>query len=162
MKRIILGKCVDGLKKSVDRRWISWRFYGKHFIQFVQTTSQSSIHFVNTAAHRLYMGQRELEPEPEVFIERRKIFAGFYERIEAGQTLAIEKYSTVYTSRDKEAEGKTLADIQEISLDACREAEKLGYGMLKNESAEKWKEEVWDQAPIQVKGPARRPCKSKA
>lgn len=107
VKRIILGKCVDGLKKSVDRRWISWRFYGKHFIQFVQTTSQSGIHFVNTAAHRLYMGQRELEPEPEVFIERRKIFAGFDERIEAGQTLAIEKYSTVYTSRDKEAEGKT-------------------------------------------------------
>lgn len=147
---------IDGTMTNTGSQHFSdgdKRFYEKQFIQFVQTTSQSKIDFVNTTTHRLYIDDKMLQAEPEVFIERRKIFAGFEERIEAGQTLTVEKYSTIYTSRDKEMEGRPLEDMQKTALDACRDAENTGYAVLKEESAEKWKEEVWEKAPIQIKGP---------
>lgn len=128
------------------------RFYDKQYIQFVQTTTQSDITFVNTTTHKLTLDGEELGQEAQVFIERRKIFAGFDIEVKAGQCLVIEKYSNVYTTRDLEMEGKDVTELQEISLQTCKETSELGYTALKEESAQQWKEEVWDLAPIQIQG----------
>lgn len=130
------------------------RFYDKRYIQFVQTTCQSKIDFVNTTTHRLMLDGTEIDEDAQVYIERRKVFAGYEAEAAAGQTLVIEKYSNVYTSRDLELEGKSIAEIQEISLQTCRETGAIGYEALKEESAQQWKAEVWDQAPIQIEGNA--------
>lgn len=130
------------------------RFYDKKAIQFVQTTGQSKIDFINTTVHKLTLDGETVDQEAQVYIERREIFAGYEITAEAGQTLVIEKYSNVYTSRDLEMEGKTTAEIQEVSLALSRELEAVGYQALAEESAKQWEEEVWNVAPIQIEGNA--------
>lgn len=121
------------------------RFYDKQYIQFVQTTTQSGITFVNTATHKLMLDGEMLSQEAQVFIERRKIFAGFEIEVKKGQCLVIEKYSNLYTSRDLEMEGKEISDMQEISLQTCKETREQGYQALRDESAQQWKAEVWER-----------------
>ncbi len=130
------------------------RFYDKQFIQFVQTTTQSGITFVNTTTHKLTLDGEPFAQEAQVFIERRKIFAGFEIEVKAGQCLVIEKYSNLYTTRDLEMEGKEISELQEISLNTCKETGELGYAVLRDESARQWKEEVWEKAPIRIEGKA--------
>ena len=130
------------------------RFYDKKVIQFVQTTGQSKIDFVNTVVHKLALDGQVIDQEAEVYIERREIFAGYEVLVGAGQTLSIEKYSNVYTSRDLDMEGKSTAEIQEISLAAIEELETIGYQALASESARQWEEEVWNLAPIEIEGNA--------
>lgn len=128
------------------------RFYDKRFIQFVQQTTQSKIDFVNTTCHRLMLDGKELDQEAQVFIERREIFAGYEVKVEAGQCLAVEKYSNVYTTRDFDRGNRNIAELQRISLDTCKEMEKAGYKKLAEESAGQWEKEVWDNAPIIIEG----------
>ncbi len=130
------------------------RFYDKRVIQFVQTTGQSKIDFVDTTVHKLALDGETLPMEAEVYIERREIFAGYSVDVKAGQTLSVEKYSSVYTSRDLDMEGKTVAGLQELAVGTSRELESLGYEALKEESASQWEEEVWNLAPIQIEGNA--------
>ena len=72
--------------------------------------------------------------------------------VKAGQTLTIEKYSNVYNVRDREMENMDIARIQEVSLAACKKDAQDGYDALADESAEEWKKEVWEKAPIQIEG----------
>lgn len=130
------------------------RFYDKRVIQFVQTTGQSKIDFVDTTVHKLALDGETLPMEAEVYIERREIFAGYSIAVKAGRTLSVEKYSSVYTSRDLDMEGKTAAQIQELAVETSRELESLGYETLKAESARQWEEEVWSPAPIRIEGNA--------
>lgn len=128
------------------------RFYDKRVIQFVQKTTQSEIDFVNTTVHRLAVDGQPVEQDAQVYIERREIFAGYEMQVQQGKLLEIEKYSTVYTTRDFDAEGKTAADLQSVGLNACEELEALGYKNIREESAAQWENEVWSQAPIQIEG----------
>ncbi len=128
------------------------RFYDKKVIQFVQTTGQSKIDFVDTTVHKLAVDGKVLEMDAEVYIERREIFAGYSVDVKAGQTFVVEKYSTVYTSRDLDIEGKTVDKIQEIAHENIKELEELGYQALMEESKKQWEEEVWNLAPIHIEG----------
>lgn len=128
------------------------RFYDKRFIQYVQVTGQSKITFVNNTTHRLFLDGEELSGEAQVYIERRKIFAGFDVELEPGQTLAVEKYSSVHTTRDKDMQEKDIPKIQEMTLAEMKETAKMGYRFLQEESAACWQDEVWDAIPIEIAG----------
>ena len=128
------------------------RFYDKRVIQFVTTTIQSGIDFVNTTTHKLSVNGQPIPDEADVFIDRRKIFAGFEVTVQPGETFTVEKISSVYTTRDQDAEGKTTKELQVEALEDIKELAALGYAALAEESAAQWKEEVWDQAPISIKG----------
>lgn len=149
---------IDGTMTNTGSQHFSdgdKRFYEKRYIQFVQTTSQSGIDFVNTSTHVIKMDDRALQKEPEVFIERRKVYVGYEEEVKAGAVFTIEKYSDVYTGRDRELEGKSIEDIQRAGLDTCKESARIGYEALALESAQQWQEEVWDKAPITIEGKKR-------
>lgn len=130
------------------------RFYEKKYIQYVQTTTQSGIGFVETTAHELKLDGSTLEAAAEIFMDRRKVYAGYTAEIKAGQTFVIEKYSNVYTTRDKEYMDKDIHEIQEISLNACKTDIQAGYDVLASESGAQWDKEVWDKAPLSIEGPA--------
>lgn len=154
---IKLKSGIDGTMTNTGSQHFSdgdKRFYEKRFIQFVQTTGQSGIHFVNTTVHKLSVDGRALPADAAVYIERRKIYGGFDLTVRAGETLAVEKYSNVYTSRDFDTEGMNVTQLQELSLNVSKELEALGYQALKEESASCWEEEVWKLAPIQIEGNA--------
>lgn len=148
---------IDGTMTNTGSQHFSdgdKRFYEKKYIQYVQTTTQSGIDFVETTAHELKIDSSVLESPAEVFMDRRKVYAGYTIEVKAGQTLVIEKYSNVYTTRDKEYANKDVHEIQEISLDACKADIQAGYDELATESASQWAKEVWNKAPISIEGPA--------
>lgn len=152
---IKLQSGIDGRMTNTGSQHFSdgdKRFYEKRFIQFVQTTSQSKIDFVNTTVHKFWLNEEDLPLEAAVYIERRKIYAGFEAKVKAGQTFTVEKYSNVYTSRDLDMAGKSVAELQEISLAVSKELEETGYQALKEESGEQWETEVWKPIPIQIEG----------
>lgn len=144
---------IDGTMTNTGSQHFSdgdKRFYDKKYIQYVQETTQSGIAFVETTVHELKLNENLLEMPAEVFIERRKVYAGYTVEVNSGQTLVIEKYSNIYTTRDKEYAGKDVHEMQEISLNACKADIQTGYDALAAESSAQWDKEVWDKAPISI------------
>ncbi|MCD8329571.1 MAG: glycoside hydrolase family 65 protein [Lachnospiraceae bacterium] len=131
------------------------RFYDKKAIQFVLRTTQSGIDFVQTTQHRLAVDGCVQEQDAQVYIERREIFAGYEVKVRQGECFALEKYSSIYTTRDFDAAGRTTAELQEAGLTACREMEEQGYAGILADSAAQWDAEVWDRTPICIEGDAQ-------
>lgn len=129
------------------------RFFEKRFLQYIQTTTQSEISFIHTTTHKLELDGEILDMEPQIYIDRRYLYGSFELEIPKGKSLVIEKYSNVYTSRDRETEAKTVEELQQISLDVCKEEESWGYRKIRDESGECWEREVWRPIPIEIKGP---------
>ncbi len=129
------------------------RFYDKKYLQFTPKTIQSDITFVIDAAHHFYVDGAEVQPKSDINILRRRMFSKFTLDVKAGQTVVLEKFSNVYTSRDKELEGYTHHQMQAYALKALREDEAAGFDALLAESAACWKEKVWDRVPIEIDGP---------
>ena len=119
------------------------RFYDKQYLQYVPRTIQSNISFVLNASHHFTLDGKTLQPESDINILRRRMFSNFTLPVKAGQTLVMEKNANVYTTRDREAEGKTLPELQTFALSALKRDEKLGFAALAKESAQCWEEKVW-------------------
>ena len=128
------------------------RFYDKKYIQFVETTTQSGITFVLNATHAFYRDGKEEELATDVNILRRWLYADYTVELETGQTFTVEKYANVNTTRDLDRSGLSVAELQEQSLNDLKESAAAGYQALAKESAEQWKKEVWDIAPIDIQG----------
>ena len=129
------------------------RFYDKKYLQFVPRTIQSDITFVLDATHKFTVDSIETVPAGDINILRRRMFSKFTLDVKAGQTVVLEKFANVYTTRDKEAEGHTVADIQAYALEQLKADEAAGFTALANESATTWQEKVWDRVPIEIDGP---------
>ena len=129
------------------------RFYDKKYLQFVPRTIQSDITFVIDATHRFWLDGKETDTQSDINILRRRMFSNFTLAVKSGQTVALEKFANVYTSRDKEAAGLAVADIQIYALEQLKADEAAGFAALADESAACWKEKVWDRAPIEIDGP---------
>lgn len=129
------------------------RFYDKKYLQFTPKTLQSGITFVIDATHHFSVDGAEVQPKSDINILRRRMFSKFSLSVEAGQTVVLEKYSNVYTSRDRELENYSHHQMQAYALKALQEDEAAGFDTLLAESAACWKEKVWDRAPITIDGP---------
>ncbi len=128
------------------------RFYDKKYLQFIPRTIQSNITFVVDATHRFYLDGEEAAPKSDINILRRRMFSKFTLEAKAGQALVMEKFSNVYTTRDKEAADLTVAQVQEYALEQLKEDEAAGFDALAAESAACWNEKVWDRVPITIEG----------
>ena len=126
------------------------RLYDGRFMQYTQTTEQSRIGFVlNTA----FAFAQDGVPHPEkgfIVMDRRIIRQEFACAIPQGHTLTVEKISTVYTTRDKETEGRPFAALQAFALAGEKAACAAGYEALLAESAAAWSERVWDNVPVTI------------
>ena len=129
------------------------RFYDKKYLQFVPRTIQSDITFVLNATHKFAVDGTEAVPKSDINILRRRMFSKFTLEVKAGQTVVLEKFANVYTTRDREAEGRTVADIQAYALEQLKADEAAGFAALAGESAVCWQEKVWDRVPIEIDGP---------
>ena len=129
------------------------RFYDKHYLQFVPRTIESNIHFVLSACHRFTLDGEATAPASDINIVRRRMYSRFTQTLAAGQTLVMEKFANVYTTRDADAQGLPLPELQALALAALKEDEALGFDALAAESAACWEEKVWNRAPIVIDGP---------
>jgi len=121
------------------------RFYDRRYMQLVQTTTQTGIDFVLTTDVQL-----SAEASTHIAMDRRKIFSVYKTSIPKGQTLIIEKITTIHTSRDKENEGLSTAEIQSLGLENLKTQAALGYDEIARRSAKAWRDIVWDNIPVTV------------
>lgn len=128
------------------------RFYDKKYLQLVETTTQSKIDFVLNATHRFFRDGEEAELGTDVNLDRRVIYAEYSVEVAEGERFTVEKFANVNTSRDQDNAGVSLARLQGRSLAALKESAAMGYRRLAAESAAQWETEVWEAAPIQIRG----------
>lgn len=128
------------------------RFYDKHYMQFVPRTIQSDIVFVFDAAHTFTVDGEPVVPKSDINILRRRMYSNYTLEGKAGQAVVMEKFSNVYTTRDKETEQLSVKELQAYALEQLKLDEKAGFSLLAKESADTWQEKVWDRAPITIEG----------
>ncbi len=78
------------------------RIFDKQFIQLVQTTNESKIDVVINTTHKITVNDEERIEIPEMNMDRRKVWLTYDFNLQPNDKLEMEKFTTVYTSRDKE------------------------------------------------------------
>lgn len=126
------------------------RLYDGKVMQYTQTTGQSKIDFFLNTAFSFTLDGEALEKKGFIVMERRIIQQEFDLTIPMGKTLTAEKLSNVFTTRDKECQGKDFHQMQEFSLENLKEAAAIGYDELMEESAESWDKLVWSNVPVTI------------
>ena len=126
------------------------RLYDGRVMQYTQTTGQSKIDFFLNTAFSFALNGQALEKKGFIVMERRIIQQEFDVTIPGNKTLTFEKISNVYTSRDRECEGKNFSEIQEFSLNNLKEACAVGYDTMLAESADCWNKLVWENVPVTI------------
>ncbi len=156
VNRDIELKIVPGIDGSVTNSGVQHfsegdkRFYEGIYMQSCQRTTQTKLDFVFTTACSFEAEGKPYEMKSLILMDRRKIGCEYTGRLEAGRTLEIEKISNVYTSRDKENDGKSVEELQKAGLEALKESREKGYEILAKESATAWEERVWNRMPIEI------------
>lgn len=150
---LFLSGGIDGRMNNSGSQHFSEgtkRLYDGRVMQYTQTTGQSKIDFFLNTAFRFSLEGAPLDAKGFILMERRMIQQEFDLTVPAGQTLTVDKISSVYTSRDLECRGMTFRQIQEYSLERENEACAMGYDAILRESAAAWAEQVWDRAPVRI------------
>ncbi|CUA79115.1 glycoside hydrolase family 65 protein [Anoxybacillus suryakundensis] len=127
------------------------RIFDKTYLQLIQTTTESKIDFVVNATHRYMIDGKEIEKEPRMAIDRRKVFIQVAFDVKQGETLTFEKLANVYTSRDKQYDhdAYSLDVMRQDALNDLKEEAKKGYDALFSENVSEWKKR-WEQMNITI------------
>lgn len=128
------------------------RFYEGRYIQYVPKTTQSDITFVLNTTHKFWKDHEAIEVPAQLNMDLRKVYGGYHTEVKKGETLKIEKYCNVYTSRDYDMQEKNVTDIQALSLEQIKELAGIGYGKLAEDTKDEWKKQVWERIPITIEG----------
>lgn len=126
------------------------RIYEKKYVQLIQTTTQSKINIIINTTHKVTIDNVELE-EPIMEMDRRKVWLTYKSEIKKGQTLNFEKMTNMFTSIDKEVEGKDLTEIREVSLENIKLEGYKDYVNVLKESIKAWENKVWNKYPFHIK-----------
>lgn len=126
------------------------RIFDKRVLQLIQTTTESQIDFVVHAAHRFRLNGTEIELAPKMEIERRRIANEYKQTVGAGETLCMEKVSSIHTSRDLEyASSYELSEMRQKALQQLKEADEQGYDVLFQQHKQAWAA-IWDKYNIDI------------
>ncbi|MFO8069741.1 MAG: glycosyl hydrolase family 65 protein [Alkalibacterium sp.] len=126
------------------------RLKEKAFMQMTSKTLQSKIDFILTTVHQFRINTEIKQLKSRIEMPRRKVENLYWATIEKGETLSIEKISSIHTSRDKEHEKLTTEEIEELALNELKKAKEMGYESLARESHAEWKKSVWEVAPVRI------------
>ncbi len=128
------------------------RLYEGQYFQYLPCTTQSGITFVENTVHRFARNGAAFEEPTQLYMELRKIYGGYDLSVRKGETLTIDKYCNIYTTRDLDVQDKPLRELQAFSRDALKDLAAMGYEQLAAETEADWKEQVWDPIPIEIEG----------
>lgn len=126
------------------------RLYDNRYLQLIQKTTQSDINVIINTSHDFTIDGQSLSHNALVVMDRRKIFNQYGFAIASGQTLTIEKLTTIHTSRDLMTEHLSFDALKEKTLDHIKELSDSNYDSLMAISAQAWARKVWDMTPITI------------
>ncbi|WP_027108712.1 glycoside hydrolase family 65 protein [Lacticigenium naphthae] len=129
------------------------RLKGKDTMQMTSTTLQSNIDFILTTAHQFKLNAESRPLRSRIEMPRRKVENLYWATIEKGETLTIEKISSIHTTRDKEHINHPTEEIEELAVAELKKVKEMGYDSLAQESHKEWEKPVWQVAPIQIESP---------
>jgi hypothetical glycosyl hydrolase len=126
------------------------RVFDKKFIQMVARTTQSKINVFYTLGMKLLIDGVEVEINPSIIIERRRILFEISLELKAFQTFEIEKMIDVRTDRDLDALGLTFDEIKQRAFNCVKDNYLKGYSVIFQESMEALDQKLWSRAPIEI------------
>ncbi|MFF2753018.1 glycoside hydrolase family 65 protein [Psychrobacillus sp. NPDC058041] len=128
------------------------RIFDKKFIQLVQTTNESNIDVVINTSHKIIINGEERVLEPDMNMTRRKVWLTYDLYLQAGDTLEMEKLTTVYTSRDKEYVHSeyNILQLRENSLNDIYVYSEKGYELLFQSHQDIWLNKVWNAYNLEI------------
>lgn len=128
------------------------RIFDKQYIQLVQTTNESNIDMVINTTHKVSINHKEIKTEPLMDMERRKVWLAYDFELQPNDCLAMEKLTTIYTSRDKAFDHSDykLEELREYSLQDLKKNANKGYDALFHLHQEAWEIKVWDKYNFEI------------
>lgn len=128
------------------------RVFDKKYIQLVQTTNESNIDVVLNTTHHFTMNDKELQTDPDMDMDRRKVWLTYDLELEPNDKLEMEKLTTVYTSRDKAFDNPEyqLQNLREYSLQDLKNSSKIGYRELFENHRKAWETQIWDTYNFEI------------
>ena len=127
------------------------RIYDYKYIQMLQETSQSKITFIQNTVHNIYIVGTKIDRKPKLSIDRRRVSVSDEYEVDKDQTLVIEKFSNIYTTRDIDSENLTINQLREKSLNEIKEISDMDYDTLFEYNEKIWKK-YWEDQNIVIEG----------
>lgn len=127
------------------------RIYDYKYIQMLQETSQSKITFIQNTVHNIYIVDTKIDRKPKLSIDRRRVSVSDEYEVDKDQTLVIEKFSNIYTTRDIDSENLTINQLREKSLNEIKEISYMDYDTLFEYNEKIWKK-YWEDQNIVIEG----------
>ena len=127
------------------------RIYDYKYIQMLQETSQSKITFIQNTVHNIYIVDTKIDRKPKLSIDRRRVSVSDEYEVDKDQTLVIEKFSNIYTTRDIDSENLTINQLREKSLNEIKEISDMDYDTFFEYNEKIWKK-YWEDQNIVVEG----------
>ena len=124
------------------------RIFEQQHLQMLQQTTESKITFIHNVTHEVSLNGEAVGSR--FAMDRRQVYMLYKAQTAVGQVFSIDKVSTIYTTRDKTSEGKSVDDLRTASVDALRTAATRGYDTLLTDSAAEWAT-FWKQTDITIK-----------
>lgn len=133
---------LEGQRRIIDNRCI----------QLTQTTNESGIDVVIQTTHNIQINRRQVEPVPDMCMDRRKVWQGYEFMLQPNDVLEVEKLTTLYTSRDKEVDTADykLSVLCDYSLLELKKSAEEGYLRLFEAHQKEWTDKVWSTQAVEI------------
>jgi len=131
------------------------RLFPDGIVSMTARTQESDIGLSVAVRHHYSIGGYAKKVKEQVKTGRRQIFLITGHEIEENETLCIEKFVTVYTTRDpelREKKGISDKEIERIAVEELTKAAGTGYDNLFNAHKAEWNG-IWKDIDILIAGP---------
>ncbi len=123
------------------------RVFDRQFVRMTQKTTKSDITFVHHTCHHVESPDETVASS--FAMERRKVYMIYEFSVRKGVPVSTEKFSNVYTSRDRDTSQLTPDELKEYALAMLKKQGQAGYESLLEDSVKGWAK-YWSRIDIQI------------
>ena len=118
-------------------------------LQYTEETDQSHLLFTTVSITHVFVAGKELPGR--VGEHDECIFHTYTGEVKCGESLQLEKIIALYTSRDRECENMSEAQLQEMARRKSLSWNERGFELLYEDSADCWKKRIWESKDVTIK-----------
>lgn len=158
----IIAKIESGIDARVTNTGVQHfrepdsRIYANRYLQTISVSREKEIVTAVQATHKLSLNGESWDRDHQgmPYIRNRKNICIYEQKLESGDIWSIEKFSTIYTNRDKRyidtEKTECRKKMSEEAMAELKEVTEIGYEKLFAESCLAW-EDFWNIHDIKIK-----------